>query len=51
VATWQIRNNVILGGDTVSFYVPDKLEGPVLLGQLKEFQSSLPEGVSVVYIK
>jgi hypothetical protein len=51
VATWQIRNNVILGGDTVSFYVPDKSEGPALLGQLQEFQSSLPEGVSVVYIK
>lgn len=51
VATWQIRNNVILGGDTVSFYVPDAAEGPALLGQLKEFQSSLPEGVSVVYIK
>jgi len=49
VATWQIQNNVILGGDTVSFYVPDRGDGAVLLGQLKEFQSSLPEGVTVVY--
>jgi hypothetical protein len=49
VGSWQVQNNVILGGDTVSFYVTDKTDARVLLGQLKEFQASLPEGVGVVY--
>lgn len=49
VASWQIRDNVILGGDTVSFYVTDKQDAQALLGQLKEFQSSLPEGVRTDY--
>lgn len=49
VGSWEVQNNVILGGDTVSFYVTDRADAPVLLGQLKEFQASLPEGVGVVY--
>lgn len=49
VASWTIRDNVILGGDTVSFYAIDSPDVAVLAGQLKEFESQLPAGVTAAY--
>lgn len=51
VATWTIQHNVILGGDTVSFYVPVAADAPGLEGQLKEFAASLPAGITVEYMR
>jgi len=49
VATWQIQNNVICGGDTVSFYAMDKDSGPDLKRNLTEYAKSLPPDVTVKY--
>ena len=49
VATWQIRNNVICGDDTVSFYVTDKTQESALKKNLQEYQQSLPKDVMVEY--
>jgi hypothetical protein len=49
VASWTIRDNVILGGDTVSFYAIDDSDVSVLTGQLKAFESELPAGVTAAY--
>jgi hypothetical protein len=49
VATWQIRNNVICGDDTVSFFSIEKEKGPLLKKNLQEFEGRLPAGVTVRY--
>lgn len=49
VATWQIRNNVICGDDTVSFYAIDPLQSEALLRNLQAFAPGLPAGVVVRY--
>jgi hypothetical protein len=49
VATWQVPDNVILGGDTVSFYVINEEDGAALKQKLQQYQPSLPAVVNVVY--
>lgn len=49
VATWQIRNNVICGGDTVSFYAVEREGEPVLRKNLEAYARELPPGVTVRY--
>jgi hypothetical protein len=49
VATWQIRNNVICGGDTVSFYAVEKDGAPVLRKNLEAYARGLPPDVTVRY--
>lgn len=49
VASWTVRENVILGGDTVSFYAINDADVPVLARQLKAFESQLPAGVTAAY--
>jgi len=41
VGTWQIANNFICGGDTVTFYAVDPSEAPQLRAHLKEFNSEV----------
>jgi hypothetical protein len=45
VGQWRIRNNVILGGDTVSFYALDASEVSHLTQCLREFALRLPRDV------
>ena len=45
VGQWTIPNNVIAGGETVSFYAPDPSEVPHLIQCLREFSTQLPRGV------
>lgn len=49
VATWTVRDNVILGGDTVSFYTINKEDAPDLEKKLQTFESSLPKNILVKY--
>ncbi|HJT74644.1 MAG TPA: hypothetical protein VJ720_11510 [Chitinophaga sp.] len=49
VAAWKISNNVICGGDEVSFYAVDPAEAASLRQKLTSFQPSLPAGVLVTY--
>lgn len=49
VATWQIRNNVICGDDTVSFYAIKQEQEPELKKNLQAFEARLPVGVTVKY--
>lgn len=49
VATWRIRDNVICGDDSVSFFSLDRQDVPVLKRDLVEYEKSLPAGVSVKY--
>jgi hypothetical protein len=49
VATWQIRDNVIVGDDSVSFFSLDKRDVPVLKQNLMDYEKNLPAGVSVKY--
>jgi len=49
VASWQIRNNVIAGEDSVSFYNIGGDDGVLLRQHLKEFEMRLPAGVTVRY--
>jgi hypothetical protein len=49
VATWQIQNNVICGGDTVSFYAINSTDSSSLKNKLQEYQPSLPAGIKVAY--
>ena len=49
VASWTIRDNVILGGDTVSFYAIDEAGVSILAAQLKDFEYTLPGGVTAAY--
>ncbi|MCJ7579664.1 MAG: hypothetical protein MUP98_03910 [Candidatus Aminicenantes bacterium] len=45
VGEWTIRENVICGGDTVSFYAVDPIEKESLINNLKEFSKELPKDV------
>ena len=45
VGRWTIPNNVVAGGDTVSFYAVDPSEGPHLAESLTDFSSQLPPDV------
>jgi Ca2+/Na+ antiporter len=49
IASWQIHDNVILGGDTVSFYAINKENAEELKQKLQEYQSSLPGAIQVEY--
>ena len=44
--TWTIRNNVVVGSDTVTFYATSPGELQTLLGHLREFQRTLPPTVT-----
>jgi hypothetical protein len=46
IAEWKIKNNVVCGGDTVSFYAIDASETKNLLENLKNFSTYLPKDVS-----
>lgn len=45
VGTWTISNNVVCGGNTVSFYAVDSLEVSNLIANLKDFSTQLPKDV------
>lgn len=49
IATWQIRDNVVCGDDTVSFYAIDPAIANDLKKNLESWQASLPGDVKVVY--
>lgn len=49
VATWQISDNVITGGDTVSFYSIDGSHAQELRKKIAAFQSMLPSKVKTEY--
>jgi hypothetical protein len=42
---WRVQDNVILGGDTVSFYALEPAEVPHLIQCLREFSERLPRDV------
>ena len=46
VGSWTIKNNVICGGDTVSFYATNIAEKNKLISNLKSFKSELPQTVT-----
>jgi hypothetical protein len=45
VGEWEISNNVVCGGETVSFYAVDPSEADNLIKNLRAFSSSLPKNV------
>jgi hypothetical protein len=45
VGTWTIRNNLVAGNDTVSFYAVQPAEAPRLARCLRDFYSQLPGDV------
>lgn len=45
VGRWTIQNNVIVGGETVSFYAVNPAEAPRLSESLTDFSSRLPADV------
>ena len=49
VAIWQIRNNVICGDDSVSFFAVGSEDAPELKKDLREYERWLPAGVTVRY--
>jgi hypothetical protein len=49
VASWQIQNNVICGGDVVSFYAVNSADSTELKNKLLDYQKSLPADNKVVY--
>lgn len=49
IATWQIRNNVICGDDTVTFFSISDSDGPGLKRNLREFEPYLPQEVTAKY--
>jgi hypothetical protein len=49
VATWQIKNNVVCGDDTVSFYAIENDSDSALKENLSIFQDELPPNVTVKY--
>jgi len=48
-ASWSVRDNVILGGDRVSFYAIEPAAAARLRANLVDFQKRLPPGVTVRY--
>lgn len=46
---WEVGNNVVLGGDRVSFYATDEAGLDELRGKLREYERSLPPAVKVYY--
>ena len=46
VGQWKILDNVICGGDTVSFYAVNPMEKNILIRNLQKFSSFLPKGVT-----
>ena len=48
VAQWTIKNNIVCGGDSVSFYAVEQSEAHRLVGHLRAFSTSLPKNVGVV---
>lgn len=49
VASWKITDNVICGGEEVSFYAIDPAEATALYSNLSSFQPKLPSKVLVTY--
>ena len=49
VATWQIVNNVICGGEVVTFYATELEGGTELKKKLVGYQTNLPSDVKVFY--
>jgi len=49
LAEWMIHDNVVCGGNVVSFYALSKDEAPILQEKLKQFDSKLPKTVSRRY--
>lgn len=47
VGSWKISNNVICGGDEVSFYATDNNQAALLRRRLQAFSSKLPADVQV----
>lgn len=45
VGEWTIQNNVVCGGETVSFYAVDTFEKSPLINNLKEYSKKLPKDV------
>jgi len=45
VGTWTIRNNIVAGNDTVSFYAVQAAEAPRLVQCLRDFYFQLPRDV------
>ena len=45
VGSWEVSNNVVLGGNTVSFYAVDLSESQRLIQSLKAFRSEIPQGI------
>jgi len=46
VGEWEIEDNVVCGGETVSFYAVDTSEKKNLMANLSQFSHSLPKGVT-----
>jgi len=46
VGQWKISNNVVCGGDTVSFYAVDPNEQNRLCDSLRHFSQNLPQNVA-----
>lgn len=46
VGKWKISNNVVAGGDEVSFYAPDNTFDKSLINNLTEFSDTLPSTVA-----
>lgn len=48
VGKWKIQNNVICGGDTISFYATSPTQAKILEKKLKAFAQKLPKRVKVL---
>ena len=49
VGSWQIVNNVVCGGDKVTFYATSENKRRELFNNLMEFSTTLPGTVQFVY--
>jgi len=49
VSQWKIKNNIVCGGDTVSFYAATHLERNRLEMSLREFASELPPSIEISF--
>ncbi|MDI6723643.1 MAG: hypothetical protein QMD61_03235 [Methanobacterium sp.] len=47
VCDWKIKNNIVCGDDTVSFYVKDTGEKDNLIENLRNFSSKLPRDIEM----